>query len=179
MRVAQWVDHEKRRLEDFRSAQKASAKKVKPAAKKTGKPATQPETKPATQQPNIIKSGKSISFDPNTKNQRIEELDKIGKEKEDLFKRMSKYPDVFPLNNISYTRRKNMRRKVLQELNPRYLEQPDEPKEPDMTIIFKNVREWIQRSMDVLEKDIMYDKNKKRAGGKSSEQESRDFERDQ
>ena len=148
VRIADWVDREKRRLEERRSAEKKGQASKQPPAQ-----------------------------EPSAKNPRIEELEKISKEKDDLFKRMSRYPDVFPLNNISYTRRKNMRKKVLQELNPRYFEHQDTPKEPDMNITFKNVREWIQRSMDVLEKNIMYDKNKKQAG-KPGEQETVDFEKE-
>ena len=106
------------------------------------------------------KSGKIASLDFAMKNYKIDELEKITNEKDDLFKRMSRYPEIFPMNNISYARRKNARKKMIEnddQISSNF--NIDKQRDIDMNMIFKNVREWIQRSMDVIEKSILLDRS--------------------
>lgn len=77
------------------------------------------------------------------------ELDKSNK----LFKIISRHPDVFPMSNFTYLRKK-LKFKIGD--NKSGLETSTAAEDPaDTTLTFKKVREFNQRTMDVYEKLIM------------------------
>lgn len=78
------------------------------------------------------------------------ELEKSSeKGKVDLFRIMSRHPDIFPVNNFSYLRKKLFKKSdpVVQKLS-----EPVTGK--DRIVLYKKVREWVQKTMDVYERKI-------------------------
>lgn len=72
------------------------------------------------------------------------------KGKIDLYRIMSRHPEVFPVNNFSYLRKKLFKKSdpVIEKLNRSVTGK-------ERIVLFKKVREWIQKTMDVFEKKIL------------------------